>query len=147
MRAVIQRVKQSCVFIKNELVSEIGPGLLILLGVSDKDRTEDADYLADKIINLRIFEDDSGKMNRSLIETRQEIMVVSQFTLFADCRKGRRPSFTNAAPPEKAETFYQYFVDRLFAKGISVKTGVFRAMMDISLINDGPVTIIIDSKP
>ena len=146
MRAVIQRVKTSSVSIEKKLVNEIGPGLLVLLGVADNDQTKDADYLADKIVNLRIFEDDNSKMNRSLIETRGEMMVVSQFTIFGDCRKGRRPSFANAAPPEKAEKLYSYFVDEITKIGIPVKTGVFRAMMDISLINDGPVTIIIDSK-
>jgi D-aminoacyl-tRNA deacylase len=146
MRAVIQRVKKSSVVVNHESISEIGPGLLVLLGVASHDGTGDADYLSDKILNLRIFEDDAGKMNKSLLETRQQMMVVSQFTLFADCRKGRRPSFADAAPPEKAEHLYQYFIDRLLKKGISVKTGVFRAAMDVSLINDGPVTIIIDSN-
>jgi D-aminoacyl-tRNA deacylase len=146
MKAVIQRVKKSSVCVENKLVSQIGPGLLVLLGVSDEDMPTDADYLASKIVHLRIFEDDTGKMNRSLIETKGEMMVVSQFTLFADCRKGRRPSFTNAASPEKAEAIYRYFINMVIGMGIAVKSGVFRAMMEVNLINDGPVTIIIESK-
>ncbi len=146
MRAVIQRVSGSKVEVFNELVGQIGPGLLVLLGISRSDEEKDADYLTDKIVHLRIFEDDEGKMNRSLIERGGEIMVVSQFTLFGDCRKGRRPSFIEAAPPDKAEELYAYFVGQLQSKGITIATGRFGAMMKVSLINDGPVTLIIESR-
>jgi D-aminoacyl-tRNA deacylase len=146
MRAVIQRVKQSSVYVKNRLISQIGPGLLVLLGVADNDEKPDADYLAAKIVHLRIFDDGDGKMNRSLLDTRGEMMVVSQFTLFADCKKGRRPSFVNAASPEKAEAMYRYFLSIVSNMGVPFKAGIFRAMMDVALINDGPVTIIIESQ-
>jgi D-aminoacyl-tRNA deacylase len=146
MKAVIQRVKESSVCVENRLISRIGPGLLVLLGIANDDDATDADYLADKIVHLRIFEDDDGKMNRSMLETRGEMMVVSQFTLFADCKKGRRPSFVSAAPPDKAEAMYHYFISQVRDLGVPVKLGIFRAMMDVSLINDGPVTIIIESK-
>jgi D-aminoacyl-tRNA deacylase len=146
MKAVIQRVKESSVCVENRLVSRIGPGLLVLLGVANDDDATDADYLADKIVHLRIFEDGDGKMNRSMLETRGEMMVVSQFTLFADCKKGRRPSFVSAAPPDKAEAMYHYFISQVRDLGVPVKLGIFRAMMDVSLINDGPVTIVIESK-
>lgn len=147
MKAVIQRVKESSVTVDGEVVSRIGPGLMVLLGVGDGDGTADADYLADKAVNLRIFEDDRGKMNRSLLETGGAMLVVSQFTLLGDCRKGRRPSFINAAEPEKAEHLYEYFVRKVRENGISAETGRFRAMMDVSLINDGPVTLILESPP
>jgi D-tyrosyl-tRNA(Tyr) deacylase len=146
MRAVIQRVKQSSVKTNDEIVGQIGQGLLVLLGVAKGDSAEDADYLANKIINLRIFEDEDGKMNRSLLETGGELLAVSQFTLLADCRKGRRPSFIAAAEPEKANELYQKFVDGVRQKGVEVKTGRFRAMMEVALINDGPVTVIIESR-
>jgi D-tyrosyl-tRNA(Tyr) deacylase len=146
MRAVIQRVKESSVTVKNEIIGKIGRGLLVLLGVANEDKANDAEYLADKITNLRIFEDDKGKMNRSLLETGGEMIVVSQFTLLGDCRKGRRPSFMNAADPEKANELYEHFVKEVRQKGVSVKTGRFRAMMEVSLINDGPVTIILENK-
>jgi D-aminoacyl-tRNA deacylase len=146
MKAVIQRVKKSSVCAENRLVSQIGQGLLVLLGVSTDDTPADADYLAGKIVHLRIFEDDKGKMNRSLIEANGEMMVVSQFTLFADCRKGRRPSFTDAASPDKAEAMYQYFIHKVASMGIAVKSGIFRSMMDIHLVNNGPVTIIVESR-
>jgi D-tyrosyl-tRNA(Tyr) deacylase len=146
MRAVIQRVKQSSVCVKNRLISRIGPGLLVLLGVADNDEKPNADQLAAKIVQLRIFDDGDGKMNRSLLDTRGEMMVVSQFTLFADCKKGRRPSFVSAAPPEKAEAMYQYFLSIVSNMGVPVKAGIFRAMMEVALINDGPVTIIIESQ-
>jgi len=145
MRAVVQRVKQSTVRIDNEIVGQIGSGLLVLLGVAKGDTAKDADYLANKIVNLRIFEDQACKMNRSLLETGGELLAVSQFTLLADCRKGRRPSFIEAAEPEKATDLYETFVNMVRAKGVAVQTGRFRAMMEVALINDGPVTIIIES--
>ena len=146
MRAVVQRVKQSSVKAGNEIVGQIGSGLLVLLGVARDDTAKDADYLVNKIINLRIFEDQDGKMNRSLIETGGELLAVSQFTLLADCRKGRRPSFVGAAEPQKATDLYEKFVDLVREKGVNVQTGRFRAMMEVALINDGPVTVIIESR-
>lgn len=146
MRAVIQRVRSCFVSVENHTISRIGPGLLVLLGVSAEDESADADWLADKIAGLRIFEDDRGKMNLALLDTGGEMMVVSQFTLYGDCRKGRRPSFVAAAPPETAETLYLYFTERLRGMGIRVQTGRFRAMMAVSLVNDGPVTLFIDSR-
>jgi D-tyrosyl-tRNA(Tyr) deacylase len=146
MRAVVQRVTACEVRVSDQTVGEIGPGLLVLLGISLSDEEKDADYLSDKIARLRIFEDDAGKMNRSLIDTGGEMLIVSQFTLLGDCRKGRRPSFVEAAPPEKAERLYDYFVDRVRLNGISVATGQFQAMMAVSLVNDGPVTLIVESK-
>ena len=146
MRAVVQRVKKSSVKTNDETVGRIGQGLLVLLGVAKGDSAEDADYLANKIINLRIFEDEDGKMNRSLLEIGGELLAVSQFTLLADCRKGRRPSFIAAAEPEKAIELYEKFVERVRQKGVAVQTGRFRAMMEVALINDGPVTIIIESR-
>lgn len=146
MRAVVQRVKESSVTVINQMISRIGPGLLVLLGVSEADDSGDAVYLSEKIVHLRIFEDESGKMNRSLMETQGEMLVVSQFTLLGDCRKGRRPSYVQAAGPEKAEHLYEIFVEQVRKKGVAVKTGRFRAMMDVALINDGPVTLILDSK-
>jgi len=145
VKAVVQRVTQSNVTVDGEIVSTIRNGLLILLGVSRDDQETDADYLSDKIVNLRIFEDTAGKMNLSLLETGGEALVVSQFTLLGDCRKGRRPSFIDAAPPDKANQLYEYFIRKLKEKGIAVQTGVFRAMMDVSLINNGPVTMILES--
>jgi D-tyrosyl-tRNA(Tyr) deacylase len=146
MRAVVQRVKQSSVKAGNEIVGQIGRGLLVLLGVAKDDTAKDADYLVNKIINLRIFEDQDGKMNRSLLETGGELLAVSQFTLLADCRKGRRPSFVEAAQPQKAIDLYTKFVDLVREKGVKVQTGRFRAMMEVALINDGPVTVIIESR-
>ncbi|MBE9580279.1 MAG: D-tyrosyl-tRNA(Tyr) deacylase [Proteobacteria bacterium] len=146
MLAVIQRVTAAEVRIDDKIVGQIGPGLLVLLGVSRSDDEKDADYLSDKIVHLRILEDEEGKMNRSLIETGGEIMVVSQFTLLGDCRKGRRPSFVEAAPAKTAEGLYEYFVGQLKSKGIPVATGRFQAKMAVSLVNDGPVTLIVESK-
>ena len=146
MRAVIQRVKKSSVIIENKTTGKIGRGLLVLLGVSVKDDQTDADYLAEKIVNLRIFEDKNGKMNRSLIDKGCSMLIVSQFTLMADCRKGRRPSFINAAGPQKANELYEYFVTKVGEKGVHVQIGRFGAIMDVALINDGPVTIIMESK-
>lgn len=146
MRAVVQRVKQSSVKTSGEMVGRIDQGLLVLLGVAKGDSAEDADYLANKITNLRIFEDADGKMNRSLLDIGGELLAVSQFTLLADCRKGRRPSFIAAAEPEKAIELYEKFVERVRQKGVAVQTGRFRAMMEVALINDGPVTIIVESR-
>jgi D-tyrosyl-tRNA(Tyr) deacylase len=145
MRAVVQRVKESSVKTGEETISRIGRGLLVLLGVAQGDRPSDADYLVNKIVNLRIFEDDIGKMNRSLLETGGQMLVVSQFTLLGDCRKGRRPSFVAAAEPAKATELYEAFVEQARRLGVSVQTGRFRAMMEVALINDGPVTLILES--
>ena len=146
MRAVIQRVKQSSVTVGDEIVGNIGSGLLVLLGVADRDQPADADFMAEKIANLRIFEDEQGKMNRSLIDIGGEMLVISQFTLLGDCRKGRRPSFTEAADPNKANELYEHFVRQVRKTGVQVATGRFRAMMEVSLINDGPVTLIVESR-
>jgi D-tyrosyl-tRNA(Tyr) deacylase len=145
MRAIVQRVKESAVSVDGEVISNIGNGLLVFIGIAQEDRSSDAEYLAEKISNLRIFEDDAGKMNRSLLEVGGQMLVVSQFTLLGDCRKGRRPSFVQAAPPETADRLYEYFSDSVRKKGIIVQTGRFRAMMAVSLINDGPVTLILES--
>lgn len=148
MRALIQRVKRSSVTINGKLHSSIGPGLLILVGVKQTDVDQDADYLADRCAALRIFEDSEGKMNLSVNETGGSIMVVSQFTLYADTRKGNRPSYSDAAGPELAETLYNRFVSRLSATlgQERIATGVFRAMMEVELVNDGPVTVTVESK-
>jgi len=145
MRAVVQRVKESRVEVKGKTVGAIGPGLLVLLGVGSEDSEADCVYLANKIMNLRIFADEKGLMNLSLVDTRGSVLVISQFTLWADCRKGRRPSFTAAASPEKAEALYEYFVKVLEEKGIPAQTGQFQEMMVVHLVNDGPVTILLDS--
>ncbi len=146
MRAILQRVTGARVEVSGQTVGEIGGGLLVLLGVARDDGREDADYLAEKIINLRIFADEQGKMNLSLSDTGGAMLVVSQFTLYGDARKGRRPSYSDAAEPEKANILYEYFVERARALGIRVETGVFQAMMEVSLINSGPVTIMLDSR-
>ncbi|MDM8541768.1 D-aminoacyl-tRNA deacylase [Desulfococcaceae bacterium HSG9] len=143
MRAVIQRVIKSSVTINAQVVGEIGCGLLVLLGIANGDSEQDGTYLADKICNLRIFEDNEGKMNRSVVDTGGAILVVSQFTLLGDCRKGRRPSYTDAASPERAKVLYEHFVSLIYDKGVTVKTGRFGAMMQVCLVNDGPVTLII----
>ena len=145
MRAVVQRVTQSKVTVDEKTTGEIGAGLLVFLGVGTEDRSKDADYLADKIVHLRIFEDDNQKMNRSLLDTGGQMLVVSQFTLLGDSRKGRRPSFIRAAPPNLAERLYMYFVSLVWEKGVTVETGKFGAMMAVSLVNDGPVTLILES--
>lgn len=137
---------QARVEVDAQTVGRIGRGLLILLGVARVDTNEDADYLAEKIANLRIFNDEQGKMNRSLVETAGEMLVVSQFTLYGDVRRGRRPSYIEAAEPDRANALYEYFVNRARGCGIKVETGIFQAMMQISLINDGPVTILLDSR-
>jgi len=146
MRACVQRVSQAQVAVAGEMVGQIGRGLLVLLGVAGDDAQLDVDYLADKIVGLRIFEDDAGKMNRSLEEIGGELLVVSQFTLLGDCRKGRRPSFIAAAGPELGEQLYEAFVVSARARGITVATGRFRQMMDVALVNDGPVTLLLDSR-
>ena len=146
MRAVVQRVASASVTVDGKLISEIGKGLLIFHGVAQEDTSADLGYLTNKVANLRVFEDDEGRMNRSLLEIGGEALVVSQFTLYGDCRKGRRPSFIDAAPPDKAEEFYQQFIRALSNTGISVRAGIFQAMMDVDLVNDGPVTILLDSN-
>jgi D-aminoacyl-tRNA deacylase len=147
MRAVIQRAARGSVRVGGQLQAEIGPGLVILLGVGRGDGRPEADWLAEKIANLRIFEDDAGKMNCSVLETGGSALVVSQFTLLANAERGRRPSFIEAAPPEDAEPLVDYFARKLEAQGVAVKTGVFRAMMQVELVNDGPVTIVLDRRP
>jgi D-tyrosyl-tRNA(Tyr) deacylase len=145
MKAVIQRVSKASVDVDGKIISSIGDGLLVLIGIEQGDRPSDADYLAEKIAHLRIFEDDNGKMNRSLLETGGQMLVVSQFTLLGDCRKGRRPSFVKAAPPDIADRLYEHFSDQVSQKGIDVQTGRFRTLMKVSLVNDGPVTLILES--
>ena len=146
MRAILQRVSEAGVQVDGETVGEIGQGLLVLLGVAKSDTAEQARWLADKIVSLRIFNDDEGKMNRDVAEVGGGILVVSQFTLYGDCSKGRRPSFIDAAPPETAIPLYEAFINAVKAHGIPTATGRFGAMMQVSLINDGPVTLILDSK-
>ena len=145
MRAVVQRVKSASVTVDGELVSKIEAGVLIFLGVAHDDTATELAYIANKVANLRIFEDEDGKMNRSLLETGGAALVVSQFTLYGDCRKGRRPSFINAARPEVANTLYEQFITLLKQQSIPTQGGTFQAMMDVQLINDGPVTILLDS--
>lgn len=144
MRAVVQRVSEASVRIQNETISRIGNGLLVLLGVARMDRPAAADYLASKIAHLRIFEDADGKLNRSLIEVGGEMLIVSQFTLLGDCRKGRRPSFIDAAEPAQATELYERFVRRTRELGVPVQTGRFQALMAVALVNAGPVTLILD---
>ncbi len=146
MRAVIQRVSRAKVTVNGEVIGEIGRGLLVLLGVASEDFESDADYLVDKIIDLRIFEDADDRMNLSLADIAGEMLVVSQFTLYGDTRRGRRPSFIKAAPPERAIELYEYLVGRAKTRIDKVETGRFQAMMDVELVNDGPVTIILDSE-
>lgn len=146
MIAVVQRVSRASVRVGGETVGAIEGGLLVLLGVALGDTEADSEWLANKCAELRIFRDDADKMNLSVIETGGSVLVVSQFTLLGDCRRGRRPSFTNAAPPAEADRLYRDFVDRLTARGLRVATGVFQAMMEVELVNDGPVTMLLDSK-
>jgi D-tyrosyl-tRNA(Tyr) deacylase len=146
MRLVIQRVKEAKVTVKEELVGEIGPGLLVFLGVGSEDTEADVDVLLEKIIHLRIFADQEGKFNLSLLETGGALLVVSQFTLWGDCRKGRRPSFSASAPAAKAQPLYDLFISKAKEKGIIAAGGRFQEMMDVHLINDGPVTLLLDSK-
>ncbi|MBV8230487.1 MAG: D-tyrosyl-tRNA(Tyr) deacylase [Planctomycetaceae bacterium] len=146
MRAVLQRVSRASVEVEGRVVGRIGRGWLVLLGVARGDRDDDADWLVEKVANLRAFEDDQGKMNRSVAEAGGGVLVVSQFTLLGDCRAGRRPSFTEAAEPGEAERLYLRFAGRLAATGLEVATGIFRAMMQVELVNDGPVTLLLDSR-
>jgi len=146
MRAVVQRVSRAKVTVAGEITGDIGQGLLVLLGVGRADTEAGANYLADKIVGLRIFEDDAGKMNRSVAEVGGAVVVVSQFTLYGDVRKGKRPSFDDAARPEMARTLYETFVSRVRESGVRCETGHFQEMMDVELVNDGPVTILLDSE-
>jgi D-aminoacyl-tRNA deacylase len=146
MRAVVQRVQEARVEVKGIKMGSIGPGLLIYLGIGVHDDVPDAEYLVDKILGLRIFEDANGKMNHSVVEQGRELMVVSQFTLYGDCRKGRRPSFAEAATPAGARILYERFVNRCAASRLVVQTGVFQEMMKVYSVNDGPVTMLMDSE-
>jgi D-tyrosyl-tRNA(Tyr) deacylase len=146
MRAVIQRVLRAQVSVGEEVIGRIGPGLLVLVGISKADTQADADYLAMKITGLRIFDDPEGKMNLSLTETKGAVLAVSQFTLYGDVRRGKRPSFDEAAPPEHARDLYEYFVTKIRQAGFICETGRFQAMMQVELVNDGPVTILLDSS-
>lgn len=147
MKVVLQRVTHAQVVVEGELISKIDNGFLVLLGVENGDTKEDADVLSKKIANLRVFEDENGKMNLSLLDTNGSMLIISQFTLLADCRKGRRPSFVNAGAPDIANELYEYFCERIKIDGVAdVKKGVFGADMKVSLLNDGPVTIVLDSK-
>lgn len=146
MRAVIQRVTRAEVRVEGHRTGVIGRGLLVLLGVERGDETGDADYLVDKILGLRIFPDSEGKMNRSVADTGGDVLVVSQFTICGDCRRGRRPSFDQAAPPDQARRLYEYFVSAVRHRGFAAPTGVFQAYMEVELVNEGPVTILLDSK-
>ena len=145
MKVILQRVSQASVNVLDSTVGAIHSGLVVLLGVSKSDTTADADYLLDKLLGLRIFPDDAGKMNRNVQEAGGALLIISQFTLYADCRKGRRPSFDRAAPAEQAQSLYDYFVRSAKRGPVPVETGVFQAMMDVHLVNQGPVTIVIDS--
>lgn len=146
MRAVVQRVKNAKVEVDDNEIGAIDSGLLVFLGIGNDDNMDDIDYLIDKIVNLRIFEDKEDKMNLSAVDLGKDIMVISQFTLYGDCRKGRRPSFFDAAPPDKAERLYDVFIDKINNYDLNIETGEFKAMMDVDLVNDGPVTLLLDSK-
>ena len=145
MRAVVQRVSRAEVRIEGRAVGRIGQGLVVLVGIAREDTPEAGQWLAEKIVNLRVFDDAEGRMNRSMLEAGGAVLCVSQFTLYGDCRKGRRPSYDRAASPDAAVTLYESFVASLRALGVEVETGEFRAMMDVELINDGPVTLLLDS--
>lgn len=146
MRVVLQRAKRAEVRVEGNVVGCIDKGLMLLVGVTHEDTSEDAAYVADKIVNLRIFEDENDKMNLSLLDVGGEILSVSQFTLYGDCRKGRRPNFMDAAKPDHASEVYETFNEKLREKGVAVETGEFGAMMEVDFINDGPVTLIVESK-
>jgi len=146
MRAVVQRVSRASVAVEGKITGEIGRGFLVLLGVAKTDTAADADHLAEKISGLRIFEDSDGKMNLALADVNGAVLAVSQFTLHGDVRRGKRPSFDSAAPPDQARKLYEYFVERVRALGLRCETGVFQAMMQVELVNDGPVTILLDSE-
>lgn len=146
MRAVVQRVHRASVEVEGLTVGEIGPGLVVFIGIGREDNQSDADYMASKLAGLRIFEDEAGLMNLSVQESGGSVLSISQFTLYGDCRKGRRPGFSSAAPPEKAEKLYDYFCERLNLEGLTVATGRFQAEMRILVDNDGPVTMLLDSK-
>lgn len=146
MRAVVQRVSRAEVGVGEETVGKIGPGLLVLLGIAKSDTQTDADYLAQKILGLRVFDDENGRMNVCVAETKGSVLAVSQFTLYGDVRKGRRPSFDQAAPPQVANELYEYFVRKIRESGVNCETGRFQAMMQVELVNDGPVTILLDSR-
>lgn len=146
MKVVVQRVKKASVSVNGQIVGQIGKGLMLLIGVAQQDTEADIEFVADKCVNLRIFEDEQGKMNRSLLEVGGEILAISQFTLLGDTRKGRRPSFIQAAEPQKGNELYQKFIERLRSHGVKVETGIFGAMMDVELLNYGPVTLIVESK-
>ena len=145
MRAVVQRVSRAQVTVNGEITGEIGPGLLVLLGVGQGDTRTEANYLAEKIIGLRIFEDAGGKMNLSVVDAGGSVLAVSQFTLYGDVRRGKRPSFDEAAPPQQARELYEYFVGKIRAAGLRCETGRFQEMMQVELVNEGPVTILLDS--
>jgi D-tyrosyl-tRNA(Tyr) deacylase len=146
MRAVIQRVSRAQVRVESQIIGQIGKGLLVLLGIGKGDSNKEADDLLEKMIHLRIFEDEQGKMNLSLLDVAGDLMVISQFTLYADCRKGRRPSFTDAGSPEEARVLYEYFIGRAKSHGMKVAAGIFQALMEVELVNFGPVTILLDSS-
>jgi D-tyrosyl-tRNA(Tyr) deacylase len=146
VRAVVQRVTKGRVTVEGETVGEIGTGFVVLLGIGKDDTKADVQYLAEKVVNLRVFEDKEGKMNLSLRDVGGDILAISQFTLFGDCRKGRRPSFTAAAPPVEARVLYEEFVRQVAGYGIRVATGKFQALMQVEIHNDGPVTLLLDSK-
>ena len=146
MRAVVQRVSRASVAVEGKITGQIGRGFLVLLGIATSDTAADADHLAERISGLRIFEDSGGKMNLALADVNGAVLAVSQFTLHGDVRRGKRPSFDSAAPPDQARKLYEYFVERLRALGLRCETGVFQAMMQVELVNDGPVTILLDSE-
>ena len=146
MSAVVQRVAKGSVEVEGSVVGSIGKGLMVLLGVSEKDAMEDVQYMADKILNLRVFDDEEGKMNFSLLDVQGELLLVSQFTLYGDCRKGRRPNYMAAAKPDKADELYNELVKLCRGQNVKTETGVFQADMQVNIINDGPVTLIIDSE-
>jgi D-tyrosyl-tRNA(Tyr) deacylase len=145
MRFLIQRVTRACVRVDGKLEAAIGTGLLVLIGISATDGTAEADYMAAKLVNLRVFSDGEGRMNRSAIDVSAALLLVSQFTLYGDCRKGRRPSFDAAAPPDRARGLYDYLVTQIREKGLVTETGIFQASMEVELVNDGPVTLLLES--